>query len=85
MKSWWERDHEFPFRASADEELETEETEDDNTSDEKKFQQLLKGSWPHLSDEAKDAYRLRMQKLRDRIVNCLVTNSLLTCLTRIQI
>jgi len=68
MKSWWERDHDFPFRASADEDLETEETEDEGTSDEKKFQQLLKGSWHHLSDEAKDAYRLRMQKLRDRIV-----------------
>lgn len=67
MKPWWERDHDFPFRASADEDLETEETEDEGTSDEKKFRQLLKGSWHHLSDEAKNAYQLRMQKLRDRI------------------
>ena len=48
--------------------LETEETEDESASEQKKFQKLLKGSWQHLSDEAKDAYRLRMQKLRDRIV-----------------
>ena len=73
LKSWWERDHSFPFRASADEELEAEETEDESISDEKKFQQLLKGSWHHLSDEAKDAYRLRMQKLRDRIVRFLIS------------
>ena len=34
----------------------------------KRFRQLFKGTWQHLSDEAKEAYRLRMQKLRDRIV-----------------
>jgi RNase adaptor protein for sRNA GlmZ degradation len=51
------------------EELEADDTDqDDAAGEEKKFQQLLKGSWQHLSDEAKDAYRLRMQKLRDRIV-----------------
>ena len=41
---------------------------DDDAIDDTRFQQLLKGSWQHLSDDAKDAYRLRMQKLRDRIV-----------------
>lgn len=42
---------------------------DDDAIDDTRFQQLLKGSWQHLSDDAKDAYRLRMQKLRDRIVS----------------
>lgn len=74
---WWERDgpqRQFRFRAAgavgaAVEELEADDTDqDDAAGEEKKFQQLLKGSWQHLSDEAKDAYRLRMQKLRDRIV-----------------
>lgn len=72
---WWERDsipRQFRFRTAGTvggvEELEADDTDqDDATGEEKKFQQLLKGSWQHLSDEAKDAYRLRMQKLRDRI------------------
>ncbi|XP_046463290.1 G patch domain-containing protein 2-like isoform X2 [Daphnia pulex] len=73
---WWERDgpqRQFRFRAAGAvggtvEELEADDTDqDDAAGEEKKFQQLLKGSWQHLSDEAKDAYRLRMQKLRDRI------------------
>lgn len=74
---WWERDgsqQQFRFRTTGTvgggvEELEADDTDqDDAAGEEKKFQQLLKGSWQHLSDEAKDAYRLRMQKLRDRIV-----------------
>ena len=77
-KPWWEKEgnqHHFRFRTTSTtavkgiEELEADDTDQDDTAgEEKKFQQLLKGSWQHLSDEAKDAYRLRMQKLRDRIV-----------------
>lgn len=75
-KPWWEKEgaqSHFRFRPNGAiggmEELEADDTDqEDMIGDEKKFQQLLKGSWQHLSDEAKDAYRLRMQKLRDRIV-----------------
>lgn len=69
IKSWWEKDssHEFRFRTPEDD-IEGEEVDDSIAGEEKKFNNLLKGSWKHLSDEAKDAYRLRMQKLRDRIV-----------------
>ena len=72
ISPWWDKESmasEFRFRNNVDvDEIDGEETEDDIVSEEKKFQQLLKGSWQHLSDEAKDAYRLRMQKLRERIV-----------------
>ena len=54
---------------SNEDDVDGEETEDDVVWEERKFHQLLKGSWSHLNDEAKDAYRLRMQKLRDRIVS----------------
>jgi len=81
LKSWWEikdpsplgpSSIDFRFRplgvsTSNEDDVDGEETEDDVVWEERKFHQLLKGSWSHLNDEAKDAYRLRMQKLRDRI------------------
>ncbi len=80
---WWEKDsavgigQDFRFRSGnvavgEDDVVDGEDTEDDGLVEERKLHQLLKGPWMHLSDEAKDAYKLRMQKLRDRIVRLIV-------------
>lgn len=73
-KPWWENEgssRQFRFRMGAEDDCDDDSELDDCVAggDDKKFQQLLKSSWHQMTDDAKEAYRLRMQKLRDRIVS----------------
>lgn len=78
---WWEKEGtsaHFRWRTQAfedDQHAEEEDEEDTGNYGEKKLQQILKGTWTHSAEEAKDAYKLRMQKLRDRIVSYITSNA----------
>lgn len=67
-KPWWEKEgasSHFRLRTSTCEEDQNLEEDDEDD----KLQQMFKGAWTSSAEEAKDAYKLRMQKLRDRIVS----------------